>query len=155
MPREDIVVTIEKRLTASCSKQDKALYARAVRAIKEARVVFETLTLTRSALMAHLPQGPFKHKGYTVYQMNDCDWWASKKKTQQAVIEEYLAFMDTGYDPQLREDSEEPRALSQADLFCLMFNDEDGHRRTFMDEIKRAATEQKDGKGFFFASTEY
>ena len=120
-------------------------------ALRGALGISETIVITRAALKRHLKPGAYRHKGYAVYQMNDCDWWASRKKTQSAVLEEYLAFV--GDDELLREESEELRALSLADLLSTIFNDEDGCRRTFMDELEQVADKQ-DGKGFFFASTE-
>jgi len=151
MQIDELMKRIEGRLKASRAKQDRLLFEQVIRALRGALGISETIVITRAALKRHSKPGAYRRKGYAVYQMNDCDWWASRKKTQSAVLEEYLAFV--GDDELLREESEELRALSLADLLSTIFNDEGGCRRTFMDELEQVADKQ-DGKGFFFASTE-
>jgi len=142
---------LEKRLADTCGPIPRVEVAAVPSLLAAAKRDAETLALIRESLRTHLKDRN-QYKGYSVYQMNDCDWWASNLDPVEAK-REYMEF--TGCDPSDEELWYTPTLMSEGSLYSTIFNDEDGKRRTFMDELRQTVDEDKHEHGFFFASTEY
>jgi hypothetical protein len=82
-----------------------------------------------------------------IVQINDCDWWIGE--SLEACVQDYRENVDDA--PEYTGDA---RELTDAELDKVMFNDEDGSKRTFREQL---AVDVAEGGKFprLFASTEY
>ena len=88
-------------------------------------------------------------KTIKVFQLNEYEWWAGE--SLESVLEHYKNNVTD--DPDEIEELEDAYELSDGALDKLIFNDEDGSKRTFREELDNCIKEKQEFP-CFFATTE-
>lgn len=149
---QEAIDRIERRVSVSCHPDEALIYNIALSALKEAKDGQDSMAAIRKSLIEHASSkfNTYQYKLYRVFSMNEHDWWASKSVYPYQAEKEYMEFSEISGDEQESAD-----ALSMGELFALIFVDEDGSRRTFMDELRKQVDSGDHKDGFLLASTEY